>query len=1171
MKPFREERNTMHTKRAGRWVGSIAVLTATALGLGAPLAMPAGAAGAESLSASAAQPRYPVGQNAVINVTATNPVVGDSLSLSVVSGPDHAGTTSSCTTISASGTATCQLTNTGGAGTDQVVVFDANQGVSSSPTPVSFETLTATANQNVLTPGPLYLYGTSETATITATFTGAATTPALKALVTSGPDQGLLFPCSQSTTQPANWTCGLTNGGNAGADAVQLFDDDSAAGTTNQADTDEAKTNILINFEGLKATPLLPRVNTSPAGSAAFDVKLTGRPAAWTPNLVEKITNGQFSSVPSPACTSQDPPTNSDYHCSIVNNGRADTVTVQIFDDLNNNGAASATEPQDSATANFEVLTPTDTNKPHSGGSTATVSVSVAGTPAGQTPSIDYVVRAGDPDATATAQICPQATATTFTCSLKNGTTQGTDRMTIFDDANNNGVLDPGEPVTSIDVAFGDNVTATPRATNFPTKDANNAGSGFAPIDVKVTTDGVHSPNVRYVVQSGPDTAAASKPCDATGDQTVWVCNVANGGTAGTDKVLVFNDTDGDGTFDAPAPPAPGEPAATPVNVTFSVPASIALTPKLAPGQGAGQIAAGGCQPYTLTVNPGVKFPVRITATQQLGTGGSAPPAALSTCNVPGGSAVTPGHPSTNPSGGSAGFPPIVAGSQWTDTLWIDASTNQDPAHPNQVTFGISSTHTGQVTVHAATTLTANNVTTPNQTLNVVTPGAPSKVSVTPTTATIAAGGSQQFSVLVQDSSGTPLPGAGVSYVVTAGDPDATSKAVACPNADQLGTAKCTVTNNRNVGTDHVTFFAPQTSGETAPAANDPQTTATLTVNALPPAGSHLTFGCPDELLTDANQIVPACTVSTGSGAQRSIIFAAHVADGSGAAVANIPVTFQMTGSPSGSTTSATQVNTNAKGNALFVVTVPSPAAGNQITVKATVGDPANGGLGPSTAVATFQAPKPSVVSVTPSSQRVSPGGQVSLVAKVTDQFGAGLSGRAIDWAVSGRNSNSGTATTGSNGTASFSYVDTGSSGSDSVSVLDVGPNAPTGAGSNNPASAVVTFGSGGPGPCQVNCGGTGQKERPTLAAHQKRSGHKVKIKLTVTSHPKLVDAKVVFYQLSKSGSRHKIGTVATNRRGKAIGTLKASHGLHLRFQAKVKGRAGVHSGYSNVVKVHVH
>ena len=38
----------------------------------------------------------------------------------------------------------------------------------------------------------------------------------------------------------------------------------------------------------------------------------------------------------------------------------------------------------------------------------------------------------------------------------------------------------------------------------------------------------------------------------------------------------------------------------------------------------------------------------------------------------------------------------------------------------------------------------------------------------------------------------------------------------------------------------------------------------------------------------------------------------------------------------------------------------------------------------------------------------------------------------------------------------------------------------------------------------------------------------------------------------------------------KVTGTLKASHGLHLRFQAKVKGRAGVKSGYSNVVKVHV-
>jgi hypothetical protein len=1181
MKVFREERNRMHTNRAGRWVGSVAVLTAAALALGAPLAVPAQAAGSESISAAPVQPRYPVGQNAVINVSVTNPTVGNPLTLSVVSGPDRVATSANCTTINAGGAATCTLSNIGGAGTDQIVVTDPVAGVSSSATAVSFVSLTATANQSVtlIGGGSAYLYGASETATINATFTGASTKPNLKALVTAGPDQGVLAPCTQSATQPANWSCALTNGGTGGADTVQLFDDSSANGTVNQADNDEATTSLTINFEKLTATPKLPRTNTSPAGTAAFDVVLTGTPANWTPKIKERITNGQFSSAGS--CTSTGTNT---YSCSVVNNGRADTVTVDIFDDLNGNGTSSNTEPRDTATANFEVLTAKDSNPPHSNGSTATITVTVAGTPAGQTPNIDYVVRAGDPDATTppTVVICPPTGATTFVCSLKNtSTTTGTDHVTVFDDANNNGAFDTGEPTTTIDIKFGDSVTATQRATNFPTKDANNAGSGIAPIDVQVTTNGTTPPSVRYVVTSGPDgpvapaTSVPSQPCDATGNPSNWVCNVANGGSAGTDKVIVFNDLDGDQVYDGPVAPATtgGEPSAT-VNVTFNVPATISLTPKLAPGQGSAQIATGGCQPYVLTVSPGVKFPVRITATQNLGTSSGTPPAALSACNVPGGSAVTASHPATNPSGGSAGFPPIIPATPWTDTLFIDGSTAQDPAHPTELVFGISSTKAGTVTVRAATTLAtaANNKTTPNQTLNVVAPGTPNKVTVTPTTATIVAGDSVPFSVLVQDAGGTPIPGAKVSYVVAAGGPDATSSAVACPKADQLGTAKCTLVNNRKVGVDHVTFFAPQTDGETAPAANDPQTTATVTVNALPPAGSHLTFGCPDELLTDANQIVPACTVSSGNGSSRAVIFAAHIADAGGSPVADIPVTFEMTGSPAGSTTTATQVNTNAKGNALFVVTVPSPADGDTITVKASVGDPANGGLGPQTALATFQAPHPAAVSLTPRTQRVAAGDVVRLAAKVTDQFGGGVSGHTIDWAVSGRNNTSGEVTTGPGGTASFSYADTGSTGGDSVSVLDVSPNAPTGAGSNNPASAAVTFGSGGGSGCPPNCdgGGTAQKEKPTLKVTQTPKGGKVKIKLVVRSHPKLVDATVVFYQVSKHGVRHKIGTGHTGRKGKVKGTLKAAHGLHLRFQAKVKGRAGVKSGFTKVVKVHV-
>src|ERR1043165_718407 len=99
MKAFREERNTMHTKRALGWVSSVAVLAATAVGVGVPLASPAFAA--EGLTAVAEQPRYPVGGAAVFDVTVTQPVVGNQLGVNIVSGPDQPAPSTSCTTISA--------------------------------------------------------------------------------------------------------------------------------------------------------------------------------------------------------------------------------------------------------------------------------------------------------------------------------------------------------------------------------------------------------------------------------------------------------------------------------------------------------------------------------------------------------------------------------------------------------------------------------------------------------------------------------------------------------------------------------------------------------------------------------------------------------------------------------------------------------------------------------------------------------------------------------------------------------------------------------------------------------------------------------------------------------------------------------------------------------------
>jgi len=1189
----------MHMNLAMRRLGGVAVVAAAALGAGTVLTVPAAAATATALTATPLQPRYPTTAQATINVTATGGV-GDTPTGVITSGPDAAAPVT-CTAIAANGTSTCRFTNIAGVGVDQVRITDSTPPgpTATATTAVAFETITAVPDQNVAVGAPVYLYGAGETATIAVTVTGPSTTPVLKGVVLPGsPDANSTLSCIQSSVQAASWTCTLPNHGGAGADRVVIFDDDASAGLSGQADASEAQVALTVNFEQITGTPEFARDGTP---SGVIDVTVTGIPnvdgAPRTPVLREVVRSGQFTTAGT--CGAGAAPVNGRYTttCTVSNGGRTDSAVIQIYDDLNGNNSPGAGEPSTNVALSFETLTVTDPGAPHAPNTTATFNVALQGVPAGSSPSVDYQLNAGSTDAPAVGPgpvVLCDGSGAAWTCQLTNTkqTTNGTatDSLTVFDDANNNRTLDAGEASTTATITFGSSVTATPVSANYPVKDANNSGSGTATISASVVAGINTVPHLRWTVSNGPDANAAhtSQSCTPlNGGTTDWTCTVPNGGTAGLDTIVVYNDLNfaqfGNSETDAQAAffggpgvdanhPSGADPNAV-VKANFQAPQSITLTPALGPNQHQTAIASGGCMPFTVDVSPALTYPIQITATEPLTSNA----AALSTCNVPGGSTIATASNTVSGSGGSPGLPPLIppTPANYSNTLTLTSSTGQDAAHPGRVVFGLSSKQVGTVTIHAQTrnATTANNVSSQTVTMSVVAGGqtAVRTLTATPASQTGITNGSLTYNVLAQDANSTPLNGVTIDYVINAGDPDAATAPVACSVADQFGNAKCVVKNGGKIGVDHITFFAPQVSGESAPTASDPQTTATGTFQAGPPAGSALTFGCPDELLTDANQIVPSCTVTTGNGGAQSIIFAAHLSTAAGAPVADVPVSFTLVNAPSGSTSTASQVSTNAKGNALYVVTVPSPAQGNKVTVQAAVGDPANGGLGPQTAVATFQAPHPAAVSVTPRSQQVSVGGTANLTARVTDQFGAGVPGHTIAWSVSGRNNTSGTATTAANGAAPFSYFDSGSGGSDTVSVLDVSADAPSGAGSNNPATAVVTFGSGGGGGCQVNCG-PGQKEKPRLSATQKPAAHhRSKITLKIVSHPRLVHAKVVFYQLSKGGARHKIGVGHTGRKGKVTGTLKAARGLHLRFQAKVKGRAGVRSGYSNVVKVHVH
>jgi Fe-S cluster assembly iron-binding protein IscA len=851
----------------------------------------------------------------------------------------------------------------------------------------------------------------------------------------------------------------------------------------------------------------------------------------------------------------------------------------------------------------FEVLNATETQPgSHSVGSTATFTVTASGVPAGQTPSIDFLVTCG-PDGAAACPVPPNpltpptagstgvvcAGSGPWTCSLTNSSkTAGIDGVAVFDDSNNTGKYDTNEPLTMLPITFGEVVTPSPASALYPSLDSNNPGSGIATVTAHVTAPSGQVPHLRWTVTDGPDkdttgTRHTSVPCaPQNGGTSDWVCTIKNdgptstpatSGPSGLDTVVVYDDLNCSSTTqDCSSDMAPAVVATdpqNPVKVDFEAPSSILLTPQLAPGQNQAAIATGGCQVYEIDVAPGVRFPVVITASQVLNapSSGSASPV-LSTCNVPGGSVIDSSSSSVTTSGGI----PFISPGTPTNTLTINTHSGQDSAHPGRILIGISSSSTGKdgtISLHANTGLAtaSNNVATQTQTLKVENGGqsAAHTLTVTPTSQTDTVRDTATFSVLVQAADGTPLPGTTVDYVVAAADPDATSKAVACPTADQFGKTTCSLTNNGSFGTDHLTFFAPQTSGETAPASTDPQTTATATFQALPPPGSTLSLDCPDQLAADAFQLVPDCTVST---AQHQVIFAAHIADPNNAPVPNIPVAFSLVSAPAGATASQGTAMTNSKGNALYIVTVNNPNNGDRISVQATVGNPSNGGLGPALSSATFSSPKPANVSVTPATQQRRPGDLVTMNAKVTDQFGSGVAGQTIDFSVSGRNAASGAATTGSNGVATISYFDNGTSGSDNVTLTDVSADAPSGAGSGNPAHALVTY-SGGGG-CTSNCGPP-RTEHPSLGISERTlSRRTARLTLTVVSRPRLGFATVIFYQITRSGSRHRIGSGLTRGNGIVKGTLQAARGLTLRFQAKVVGHSGIRSGFTNVARIHV-
>ncbi|HVY10670.1 MAG TPA: hypothetical protein VHB18_11080 [Mycobacteriales bacterium] len=401
--------------------------------------------------------------------------------------------------------------------------------------------------------------------------------------------------------------------------------------------------------------------------------------------------------------------------------------------------------------------------------------------------------------------------------------------------------------------------------------------------------------------------------------------------------------------------------------------------------------------------------------------------------------------------------------------------------------------------------------------------------------------------VLVTNSSGTKLPGKPVTIAVSIGrvdtaaspgsnpspsvtvDADGNGVATAWVSSTTAGTQNITATADSKVAGATVTYstsvanlktvkIAPATT-EVAPGASQSFTATAQDANGNPISGASLLFvvNGPGTIDGGSNQLL-----LTGANGTASVVLNTTSADNGAGSVTvsvqnDINTQCHVTGGACSAVASYT-VKVGAKSAALLLFPQKNVTAGN--------------------------------------------GSAEGVEAVALNSDGSPAPNILVRFTVTGANSATGSATTTSSGAVIFAY-DAVNDGIDTIAAYeDLNNNSVKDPGEPAATTNATIF------PAGSHPGAT--KEHPSLVVSQKRANsHQEKLTLNVTSHPRLARATVTFYQVKK-GVRHKIGNGTTGSKGKVKGTLKAGHGLTLKFQVKVKGKAGVKSGYSKVVKVHV-
>ena len=435
--------------------------------------------------------------------------------------------------------------------------------------------------------------------------------------------------------------------------------------------------------------------------------------------------------------------------------------------------------------------------------------------------------------------------------------------------------------------------------------------------------------------------AAVSTTGEVTGLAPGVVTVTATSGTAAGSATV---------TIILPPPPVPDSVAVMPTAASIQIGSNVQLvaqvfdsTGALIPGAAVTWSSSNVAKATVSTtgeVNGVTAGTVTITATSGVAQGTSAITITTLPPPVPDSVVVTPAA-ATVQAGDNVQLSAQVFDS--TGSAIPGAAVIWASSDPSKATVGVTGTVHGLAVGTATITATSGSA----QAASVITvtpapPPSPDSVAVTPAVATILVGDNVQLSAQVFDSTGTPIPGAAVTWS-SANPGKATVSATGKVSGIAAGTATITATSGSVQGTAIITVTIPQ-----------------------PPQ-------------PDSVAVTPAAvTLQAGD----SVQLGAQVFDSTGTVISGATVTWGSSDPAVATVTGAGKVRSLAAGSVTITAT-SGPAAGTAVIT-----------------VTSAPPPTPATITVTPNPISMVTGTTLQLVATARDANGNVLLGVPITWAT---------------------------------------------------------------------------------------------------------------------------------------------------------------------------